>query len=207
MTFQVTAIKDLYSRVVLQLPLHRHHQLFQLLQCAVVELRSRRIPSSPTSFSSLYSWKKTGLFPLLLSGRCFVPLGSFIEEMDVRNILYIFRVTSADVSPSSSRDADIRQNQTDGSNYCCQSHHGPLRRRQRAGRLKCQGDALLITSLSAWLCPDIKPNVLPVTLGQAVSLQIYHRTLRPGIIRARGRGSPASLCDKLLSDRPQNAKN
>lgn len=154
---------------------------------AVVELSPRRTPSSPTSFSSLYSWKRLDCSSSAVWQMFLFRIGNGHAKYSVY-LSYSCRC----VSKFLSCDADIRQNQTDGSNYCCQSHQGPLRRRQRAGRLKCQGDVLLITFLSAWLCPDIKPNVLPVTLGQAMSLRIYHRTLRPGIIQARGRGSPAS---------------
>lgn len=58
---------------------------------------------------------------------------------------------------------NIRSFLTDGSNHCCQSNVGPLQHSRRAG------DGLLITVLSVWLWPHIKPNVLPVVFWQPVT--------------------------------------
>lgn len=88
---------------------------------------------------------------------------------------------------------NIRSCLTDGSNYGCQSNVGQLQCDRGAGQLKCQGDVVLITILSAWLQPHVKPNVLPVMYWQPVMLHNYHRTQRPGLIRARGGVSPVSV--------------
>lgn len=159
----------------------------------------------PTSFSSLYSCKRLDCSSFAV-WQMFLPLSSLyrkqtceifcIPELLVQMYLRV-PLTWCRYLPESDRRVKLLLSIT----------ARPTSVPSGRGRLKCQGDVLLITFLSAWLCPDIKPNVLPVTLRQAMSLRIYHRTLRPGIIGAGGRGSPASLCDKLLSDRPQNAKN